>query len=307
MRAYAGLGHATHCMQDLEGTGRYHQNQLQTAQELQDRAAQGRASSNLEAVSPAASLVLYPAPPGPPPEPVAVPPPAVAGGGGSYLERGGAPKFNRKMGSSLQNWTLASLDQRAAPSPLLLSTRWRQRVSNCSAVIPLSPSLLRKAPGILRLFFTRPQTPARLSRRKVGGAAASTARHRSVSHAAASAAVRTVISPLTTLIYHPFLRYIWAVAPHFGPWVLTLFLGPYCKLCALVSDSRDEIQCSASCSDVQIHSDLSSSGEEQPDATAPLLQRLRPSSGQTSEEPTQPCSFSTPVSARVSTSKTVDG
>lgn len=33
--------------QDLERARQYHQHQLQIAQELQDRAAQGRASSNL--------------------------------------------------------------------------------------------------------------------------------------------------------------------------------------------------------------------------------------------------------------------
>ena len=47
MRAYAGLGHAARCMQDLERAKQYHQQQLGIAEELKDRAAEGRASSNL--------------------------------------------------------------------------------------------------------------------------------------------------------------------------------------------------------------------------------------------------------------------
>ncbi|TNN82298.1 Tetratricopeptide repeat protein 28 [Liparis tanakae] len=47
MRAYAGLGHAARCMQDLERAKQYHEQQLSIAEGLKDRAAEGRASSNL--------------------------------------------------------------------------------------------------------------------------------------------------------------------------------------------------------------------------------------------------------------------
>lgn len=90
MRAFAGLGHAARCMQvgrkpfqdahcrssflnydllniifivtflqDLERARQYHQSQLEIAQELQDRAAQGRASSNLGNSTPAVVQVLF--------------------------------------------------------------------------------------------------------------------------------------------------------------------------------------------------------------------------------------------------------
>ena len=47
MGAYAGLGHAARCMQDLERAKQYHEQQLTIAELLKDRAAEGRASSNL--------------------------------------------------------------------------------------------------------------------------------------------------------------------------------------------------------------------------------------------------------------------